>query len=154
MKAVFVKRNQTLSVQEIPSPKVGDGDVLIEMEACGLCGSDLEKVYGDYGMSSGRLGHEPSGKIIELGKSVSGFSSGDRVFIHHHVPCYSCHYCMHGDYTMCQMFHTSNIEPCGLAEQFLVPEWNISRGGLIKLPPGMKFENASLIEPLACCIRA
>ncbi|HVX02289.1 MAG TPA: zinc-binding dehydrogenase, partial [Nitrososphaera sp.] len=85
---------------------------------------------------------------------AKGFAPGDRVFVHHHVPCYSCHYCLHGDYTMCAEYQRSNITPCGLAEQFIVPEWNVSRGGLIKLPAGMTFDEASLVEPLACCIRA
>jgi L-iditol 2-dehydrogenase len=154
LKAVFVKDKETVTVNELSSPKVGTGDILVRMKACGLCGSDIEKVYGDYGMSSGRLGHEPSGVIVSVGDLVSGYSIGERVFLHHHVPCYSCHLCRHGDYTMCTMFHSSNIEPCGLSEEILVPSWNISRGGVLKLPPNMGFEKAALIEPLACCVRA
>jgi L-iditol 2-dehydrogenase len=153
LKAVFIRDNKTVSVDELAPPKVGNGDLLVKMQACGLCGSDLEKVYGNYGMSSGRLGHEPGGEIVEVGNLVSGFSIGDRVFVHHHVPCYACHYCRHGDYTMCTMFHSSNLEPCGLSERILVPEWNVSRGGVIKIPPTMSFEKSALIEPLASCIR-
>ena len=155
MKAVFVKGRNTVSVDDVGKPKmVSDGDVIVRMRACGLCGSDLEKVYGEYGMSSARLGHEPAGEVIEAGKAVKEFSGGDRVFIHHHVACYSCHYCLHGDQTMCSAYQTSNIGPCGLAEQFLVPEWNVSRGGLIKLQDDISFEAAALVEPHACCIRA
>jgi L-iditol 2-dehydrogenase len=155
MKAVFVKGQSNVGVEEIATPELsGDGDVLVKMRACGLCGSDLEKVYGQYGMSSGRLGHEPAGEVVMVGKSVKGFSPGDRVFIHHHVPCYSCHYCLHGDHTMCPHYQSSNIHPCGLSEKFVVPEWNVSRGGLVKLPDSVTFDEASLIEPLACCIRA
>jgi L-iditol 2-dehydrogenase len=155
MKAVFVKGHSAVSVDEIEAPEMAsDGDVLVRMRACGLCGSDLEKVYGEYGMTSGRLGHEPAGEVVAAGKAAKGFAPGDRVFIHHHVPCYSCHYCLHGDYTMCPEYQKSNIAPCGLAEQFIVPAWNVSRGGLIKLPDEMTFDEASLIEPLACCIRA
>ncbi|HXG07257.1 MAG TPA: zinc-dependent dehydrogenase [Nitrososphaera sp.] len=155
MKAVFVKGRSTVSVEEVKSPEmVNDGDVIVKMHACGLCGSDLEKIYGEYGMTSGRLGHEPAGQVIAVGSGVNGFSPGDRVFVHHHVACYSCHYCKHGDHTMCPHYQTSNIDPCGLAEQFLVPEWNVSRGGLIKLPENVTYDEASLIEPFACCIRA
>lgn len=155
MKAVFVKGRNTVSVDEVQLPQmVNTGDVIVKMRACGLCGSDLEKVYGEYGMSSGRLGHEPAGEVVAVGESVKNFQPGDRVFIHHHVACYSCHYCLHGDQTMCPAYQTSNITPCGLAEQFLVPEWNVSRGGLIKLQDDLSFDEASLVEPLACCIRA
>lgn len=154
MKAVFIRGKRTVSVDDTAAPNLGAGDILIRMKACGLCGSDLEKVYGEYGMSSGRLGHEPSGEIIAVGSSVTDLSVGDRVFVHHHVPCYSCHYCLHGNHTMCANYHSSNIEPCGLSEEILVPEWNISRGGVIRLPKNMSFEKAALIEPLACCIRA
>lgn len=154
MKAVFVKEQNSVSIDDIPAPNIGDGDVLVKMKACGLCGSDLEKVYGHYGMVSNRLGHEPAGVIEAVGKNVKDFKAGDRVFVHHHVPCYSCHYCKHGDYTMCPSYQKSNIDPCGLAELFLVPEWNVSRGGLIRLPDNVSFEEAAMIEPLACCIRA
>lgn len=154
MKAVFVKEQNKVSVNDVPSPSIGDGDVLVRMKACGLCGSDLEKVYGQYGMVSQRLGHEPAGEIDAVGKNVKDLKVGDRVFVHHHVPCYSCHYCRHEDYTMCPYYQKSNLDPCGLAEAFLVPEWNVSRGGVIKLPDSVSFEEAAMVEPLACCIRA
>jgi len=154
MKAVFVKGDSTVSIDDVKIPEMtSPGDVLVKMRACGLCGSDLEKIYGEYSMASGRLGHEPAGEIVAIGKSVKDFACGDRVFIHHHVACYSCHYCLHGDYTVCPAYQASNINPCGLAEHFLVPQWNVSRGGLIKLPDNMRFDEASLVEPLACCIK-
>ncbi len=144
----------TVKVKDIPLPTVGRGDILVKMRACGLCGSDIEKVYGKYGVVSRRLGHEPSGEVIAVGSDVEGISVGDRVFVHHHVPCYSCYYCNHGDYTMCDHYQRSNIEPCGLAEVFLVPEWNVKRGGVIVLPEHVSYEEAAMIEPLACCIKA
>jgi L-iditol 2-dehydrogenase len=154
MKAVSIKGKELISIDELATPELEDGDILVRMRACGLCGSDLEKVYGQYGMSSAKLGHEPSGEIINVGNSVKDFSPGDRVFIHHHVACYSCYYCLHGDYTMCNMYQNSNIQPCGLSQQIVVPKWNISRGGLLRLPNNISFDEASLIEPLACCIRS
>ena len=154
MKAVSIKGKELISIDELATPELEDGDILVRMRACGLCGSDLEKVYGQYGMSSAKLGHEPSGEIINVGNSVKDFNPGDRVFIHHHVACYSCYYCLHGDYTMCNMYQNSNIQPCGLSQQIVVPKWNISRGGLLRLPNNISFDEASLIEPLACCIRS
>lgn len=133
---------------------LSDGSILVKMKACGICGSDLEKVYGEYGMGSARLGHEPSGEVLAIGKNVIGFTIGDRVFVHHHVSCNSCHYCQHGNQTMCEYYQKSNIDPCGLADKFIVPSWNVSHGGVLKLPGNVSFDQASLIEPLACCIRA
>jgi len=125
MKAVLLKEKSSVSVDNVRRPRPGSGDVLVKMRACGLCGSDLEKISGAYGMSSIRLGHEPAGEISYVGEEVDGFSPGDRVFVHHHVACYSCSYCLHGDYTMCGMYQKSNIDPCGLSEEFLVPRWNV-----------------------------
>lgn len=155
MKAIFSSGRSKVAVNDVEPPRLtAEGDVIVKMRACGLCGSDLEKVYGEYGMTSARLGHEPAGEVVEVGAEVKDFAPGDRVFIHHHVACYSCHFCRHGDYTMCPRYQSSNIDPCGLAEKFLVPEWNVSRGGLVRLPSSLDYETASLIEPLACCIRA
>ena len=85
MKAVLLKEKSSVSVDNVRRPRPGSGDVLVKMRACGLCGSDLEKISGAYGMSSIRLGHEPAGEISYVGEEVDGFSTGDRVFVHHHV---------------------------------------------------------------------
>src|SRR5215510_2547893 len=123
MLAVEVRESNVVA-EEHNNLECKDGDVLIEMRSCGICGSDLEKVYGEYSMASRRVGHEPSGEVIQVGKNLHGFSRGDRVFVHHHVACYSCRYCIQGNYTMCDMYQKSNIEPCGLSQEILVPEWN------------------------------
>jgi len=146
--------NKSVKIVNREIPKVNQNDVLVKMKTCGICGSDLEKVFGKYGMNSTRIGHEPAGEVIEIGKNVKDFKTKDRVFIHHHVPCYFCHYCYNEDFTMCEKYQTSNIEPSGLAEYILVPEWNVLRGGLVKLPDNINFNQAALIEPIACCIRS
>jgi L-iditol 2-dehydrogenase len=145
--------NSSVVVEEHSPPVCNENEIVVKMHSCGLCGSDLEKVYGRYSMQSLRIGHEPSGEIIKVGSKVTGFVIGDRVFVHHHVSCYSCAYCLHGDYTMCDMYQKTNLEPCGLSEEFLVPEWNICRGGLLPLPDNISYDQAALIEPLGCCIR-
>ena len=156
MKAAVVKGNSTIEIKNIEKQSLGSGDILVQMRACGICGSDVEKVFGKYGQPSMRLGHEPAGIITQVGSEISNFSVGDRVFTHHHVACYSddCHECNHGNETMCKKYYESNLEPCGLADEYLVPEWNIKHGGVIKIPDDMSFEEAAMIEPLACCIRA
>jgi len=156
MNAVIVKSNSTIEIKNIEKPPVGPGDMLVKMRACGICGSDVEKVFGKYGQPSMRLGHEPAGIITQVGSEISNFSVGDRVFTHHHVACYSddCHECNHGNETMCKKYYESNLEPCGLADEYIVPEWNVKHGGVLKIPDSMSFEDAAMIEPLACCIRA
>jgi len=154
MKAAFVKDSSSVVVEDVEKPILGTGDVLVKMHACGICGSDLEKVFGKYSQPSTRLGHEPSGTIENVGENVTDYKKGDRVFVHHHVPCYSCHFCLHGNETMCEKYSETNLSPCGLAEEFIVPQWNVNHGGILKIPDSMSFEEAAMIEPLACCIRA
>ncbi len=154
MKAAFVKDSSSVVVEDVEKPILGTGDVLVKMHACGICGSDLEKVFGKYSQPSTRLGHEPSGTIEKVGENVTDYKKGDRVFVHHHVPCYSCHFCLHGNETMCKKYSETNLSPCGLAEEFIVPQWNVNHGGILKIPDSMSFEEAAMIEPLACCIRA
>ena len=91
---------------------------------------------------------------MDVGPDVTDFQKGDRVFTHHHVPCYDCHYCNHGNETMCKKYYETNLSPCGLSEEYVVPSWNVSHGGVLKIPDSMSFEEAAMIEPLACCVRA
>lgn len=146
--------NNIVKIIDLEIPRIGGNEILVKMKTCGICGSDLEKVFGKYGMKSSKIGHEPAGIIQKVGNDVKEYKENDRVFIHHHVPCYSCHYCYNEDFTMCDKYQKSNIEPSGLSEYILVPEWNVLRGGVIKLPNNITFDNAALIEPIACCLRS
>ena len=156
MKAAIVKSDSNIEIKNMIKPLLGPDDILVKMHACGICGSDVEKVFGEYGQASMKLGHEPAGTITEIGSEILDFSVGDRVFTHHHVACYSdnCHECNHGNETMCKKYYESNLEPCGLADEYVVPGWNVKHGGVLKIPDNMSFEEAAMIEPLACCIRS
>ncbi len=154
MKTASVKEPSIISVDETQKPELSSGDILVQMQACGICGSDLEKVFGQYGQPSMRLGHEPSGIILEVGSDVAAFKKGDRVFTHHHVPCHDCHFCNHGNETMCKKYYETNLSPCGLSEEYVVPAWNVSHGGVLKISDSLSYEEAAMIEPLACCVRA
>jgi L-iditol 2-dehydrogenase len=153
MLACLLKGSEKVILEDVPIPVIGAGEVLVQMKACGICGTDLEKIKGELD-SHGILGHEPSGIIKSVGKNVSNFKPGDRVVVHHHVPCYTCINCTMGDYTLCSSFKSSNIDPCGFAEYFRVPEFNTIRGAIVRVPTNLGFDVASLIEPTACCIRA
>jgi len=152
MKAAVYYSQKDIRIEEIPIPEIGEDEVLVEMKACGICGSDLMDWY----LKSRAplvLGHEPAGIIVKKGSKVKGFSVGDRVFVHHHVACLTCHYCIHGDYTLCEQFHKTNIEPGGFAEYFKVSTLNLQIDTL-KIPENVSFEEATLIEPVGCCLRA
>src|SRR2546427_9501576 len=153
MLACLINGQGHAEVKEVPTPRLQPGEVLIKLASAGICGTDIEKVHGAYG-PGGILGHEVSGTIVSLGEGVTDLRKSDRVIAHHHVPCYSCYYCQRGDHTMCDLFKETNFDPCGLAEYFRVPEANVARGGVVRLSPDTSFEEGSMIEPTACCVRA
>ena len=152
MKVAMYYHQQDIRIEEMPIPAINKDEILVEMKACGVCGSDLMDWYLKSRVPL-VLGHEPAGVIAKRGSRVEGFSVGDRVFVHHHVACFTCHYCMHEDYTLCEQFHKTNIEPGGFAEYFRVPAPNVQIDTL-KIPEVLLFEEATLIEPVGCCIRA
>jgi len=152
MKAAVYYSLNNIKIEDRPKPKIGQDEILVEMKACGICGSDLMDWY----LRSRAplvLGHEPSGVIVEAGDKVDDFKVGDRVFVHHHVACLKCHYCIRRNYTMCEQFGKTRIIPGGFAEYFRVPAQNLQIDTL-KIPDNLSFEEATLIEPVACCIRA
>lgn len=152
MKAAVYYSQQNIRIEETPTPEIGEDEALVEMKACGICGSDLMDWYLK-NRAPLVLGHEPTGIIAKAGSKVKQFNVGDRVFVHHHVACLTCHYCKHGDYTLCKQFHDTQIDPGGLAEYFRVPAPNLKIDTL-KMPETLSFEEATLIEPVGCCIRA
>jgi L-iditol 2-dehydrogenase len=152
MKVAVYHSLDDVRIEEVAKPKIGADDVLVEMKACGVCGSDLMEWYLEK-RAPLVLGHEPAGVVVEVGGKVEGFREGDRVFAHHHVACLTCHYCQRGAYTMCQKFSKTHLEPGGFAEYFRVPADNLQIDTL-KIPENVSFEEATLIEPIACGVRA
>jgi len=153
LKAILLDSRGKVSHRNVPVPKLQKGDILVEMRVCGLCGSDIEKLQGRYKGVPPILGHEAAG-IVAKANNVKGIEQGERIFPHHHVPCNKCYSCKSGSPTMCQDYRRVHYDPGGFAENFRFLRWNIEHGGLLKLPKDMSFEEASFIEPTACCIRA
>ncbi|HEV2389402.1 MAG TPA: alcohol dehydrogenase catalytic domain-containing protein [Nitrososphaerales archaeon] len=151
MKAALVGQMGGVALEDVPEPTPAEGEILVKLRCCGVCGTDLEKVQG-VGITTKILGHEAVGEVEEVGKGVTNVSKGTRVFAHHHVPCLSCEICKRGKLTYCLEFAKHNLVPCGLAESFVVPRFNVDRGAVIELPEGLGYEEASFIEPLSCCI--
>jgi L-iditol 2-dehydrogenase len=143
----------SVEVAEAPTPTAGPGEVVVTLAACGVCGTDLEKVRGRY-KSAGVLGHEPAGVVREIGAGVTGLAVGDRVFVHHHVPCYECAVCARGDLTFCPTYQRTNIDPGGFAEAFRVPAENVRRGAILTLGPSVSWDTGALLEPAGCALTA
>jgi len=151
MKVAMYYRNNDVRVEEMPVPKIGKGELLVKVMASGICGSDVMEWYR-IKKAPRVLGHEITGEIVEAGEAVKNYKKGDRVFVSHHVPCNTCHYCLNGYHTACETLHRTNYDPGGFAEYLRVPEINVDRGVYL-LPESMSYEEGTFIEPLACVLR-
>jgi L-iditol 2-dehydrogenase len=153
MKALKLFSDKSFSLIDIEEPRLQDKEILINLGACGICGSDIGNIYGNSCKPSFNVGHEVTGTIVKVGANFKKNKfEGKRVFVNHHAPCNNCHYCIHGNATMCEKF-LDNIFPGGIAERIIISEWIIKNKSIFELPNSMSFEEGSMIEPLACCIR-
>ena len=151
MRVAMYYNNRDVRLEEIPTPKIGPGELLVKVLASGICGSDVMEWYRIQ-KAPRVLGHEIAGEIVEVGGGVDQYKMGDRVFVSHHVPCNTCRYCLNGFHTLCDTLRSTNFDPGGFAEYLRVPKINVDRGVFI-LPDGVSFEDGVFIEPLACVLR-
>lgn len=150
MKAV-VSQNHHSSLRAVPRPVISEGEILLAVAACGLCFSDVHKVRFQALESGVVLGHEVAGRVVE--SHSQKFRAGDRVVVAHHVPCGHCHYCRHGNISMCAQFKNTNLDPGGFAEFVRVPAVHVESVAF-RIPDGLTDNDASFMEPLGCCVRA
>jgi len=153
MKAILPLPSGGFGLCEASPPTIGPDEILIEMRACGLCGTDLAKLAQPRDSEGVRLGHEFAGVVRAVGRGVTRFAPGDRVTAAHHVPCGSCWACRHGNESMCRQFKATNVDPCGFAELIRIPKPHVERV-TFRLPDELTYEEASFAEPLACAVRA
>lgn len=153
MKAAVFHGAGRIAPGDWPRPSVGAGELLLRVRGCGLCGSDIAKIVAPETRGPAVFGHEVVGDVIEAGEGVAGVVVGDRVVAAHHVPCGTCHYCRRGSESMCRAFKASNLDPGGFAEYVRVPPANV-RHATFRIPDHLTDEEASFVEPLACCVRA
>lgn len=151
MRVAMYYNNQDVRLENMPEPKIGAGELLVKVMACGICGSDVMEWYR-IKRAPLVLGHELTGKIVGVGEGVTEFKKDDRIFVTHHVPCNTCRYCLSGRHTACETLHKTNFDPGGFAEYTRVPAINVDRGTFL-LPEEMSFEEGTFIEPLACVLR-
>ncbi len=141
-----------IRIEQMEVPQPGPGEALVKIHALGLCMSDTESWYM-HKKCPFVLGHEPAGEIVQLGEGVTKFKPGDRVYFHHHAPCMKCRHCRNGNFVMCETWRHSKLIPGGAAQYCVIPANNLDKDTLI-LPDNMSYSEGTLIEPLACVVRA
>ena len=151
MRVAMYYNNQDVRVEEMPVPDIGPDELLVRVEASGLCGSDVMEWYRIQRAPT-VLGHEVAGVVAQVGSNVERYREGDPVVVTHHVPCNACRYCLSGHHTVCDTLRLTNFDPGGFSEFLRVPEINVDRG-LVRVPAGVDFAEASFTEPLACVYR-
>jgi L-iditol 2-dehydrogenase len=159
MRAAVYRGRSNISLEMIPVPKILDGEILLRVHACGICGTDLKKI--EYGLVPPPriFGHEIAGTVVETGSNVTRFRVGDRVTTHHHIPCRKCFYCKKKLFSQCEFYRrtgtTAGFEPAGggFAEYVRVMDWIVAEGTVL-IPDTVSFEEASFLEPLNTCLKA
>ena len=151
MRVAMYYNNRDVRLEEMPTPQIGPGELLVKVMASGICGSDVMEWYR-IKKAPLVLGHEIAGEIVEVGEGVERYQVGDRVFVSHHIPCNTCRYCLNGQHTVCETLHTTNFDPGGFAKYLRVPRLNVDRGVFL-LPDEVSFEEGAFVEPLACVVR-
>ncbi|MDP2952818.1 MAG: zinc-dependent dehydrogenase [Chloroflexota bacterium] len=151
MRVAMYYNNRDVRLEEMPTPRIGPGELLVRLEASGICGSDVMEWYR-VRRAPLVLGHEIAGVIVAVGEGVTRYREGQRVSASHHVPCNTCPYCLSGHHTACETLHHTNFDPGGFAEYVRLPAINVDRG-VYPLPDSLSFDEATFIEPLACVLR-
>jgi len=158
MSAAVYRGSGAIGVEQIPIPVIGTGEILIRVEACGICPTDLKKIEYDLLPPPRVYGHETAGVVARVGDGVTRFQEGDRVVVFHHIPCGKCFYCQRKLYAQCPVYKrvgvTAGFEPAGggFAQYVRVMDWIVERG-VEKIPDGVSFERASFVEPVNTCLK-
>ena len=158
MRAAVYTGESMVSVEQVPTPAIGPGELLIRVESCGICHTDLKKIEYNLLAPPRIFGHETAGVVAATGISVRGFSAGDRVIVFHHIPCRECFYCRHKLYAQCPVYKrvgvTAGYEPAGggFSQYVRVMDWIVERG-VEKIPDGVSFDRACFVEPVNTCVK-
>lgn len=152
MRVAVYHSNSDIRLEERAAPGIGPGELLMRVEASGICGSDVMEWYR-IKRAPLVLGHEVSGEVVEVGEGVTAFAPGDRIVTTHHVPCNECRFCRSNRHSVCETLHRTTFDPGGFSELLRLPSINVQRG-TFRLPDEVSYEAASFVEPLACTVRA
>src|SRR6185437_2145897 len=169
MRAAVYRGVNDVRVETLPVPlnadgTIGAGEVLVRIDTCGICGTDLKKIHTGSHSAPRIFGHEMAGTIAMVGAGVTQFAVGERVMAYHHIPCGECDYCRKHTYAQCETYKkvgcTAGFTPAGggFAEYIRVSDWIVGQpgttAGLIRIPDDVPFEQAAFIEPVNTCYKA
>jgi len=158
MRAAVYRGDSVVSVDPIPVPEIGPGEILIRVESCGICHTDLKKIAYNTLPAPRVFGHETAGVVAKTGRAVRRYQLGDRVIVFHHIPCGECFYCARKLYAQCPVYKkvgvTAGYEPAGggFAQYVRVMDWIVERGVEI-IPDGVSFDQACFVEPVNTCLK-
>jgi L-iditol 2-dehydrogenase len=159
MRAAVYRGPSTVKVETVPVPQTDENEMLVHVHSCGICGTDLKKIEHGLIAPPRIFGHEIAGTVVRVGRAVTRFKVGDRVALHHHIPCRRCFFCRKKLYSQCEFYRrtgtTAGFEPAGggFAEYVRVMGWIVEEGSIL-IPDRVSFEEASFLEPLNTCLRA
>ena len=158
MQAAVYRGVNDVRLETVPVPVIGRGEMLVQVHTCGVCGTDLKKIATGSHSAPRIFGHEISGMVAAVGEGVREYVPGDRVIVVHHIPCGNCYYCQKKTYAQCETYKkvgcSAGFEPSGggFAEYVRVMDW-IVRGGTVRVPCGVSFEQACFVEPVNTCVK-
>ena len=159
MQAAVYRGVEDVRLETVPVPEIAQGELLIRVHTCGICGTDLKKISTGSHSAPRIFGHETTGVIAATGAGVDDYRVGERVMVFHHIPCSDCYYCEHKVFAQCPTYKkvgaTAGYEPSGggFSEYVRVMDWIVGRGGVVRIPDGVSFEQASFIEPVNTCMK-
>lgn len=159
MQAAVYRGVDDVRLETVPVPQIGAGELLIRVHTCGICGTDLKKISTGSHSAPRIFGHETTGVVAQVGNGVTNFQLGDRVMVFHHIPCGECYYCRHKVFAQCPAYKkvgaTAGFDPSGggFSEFVRVMDWIVTRNGVVRIPEGVSFEQASFIEPVNTCMK-
>ncbi len=159
MRAAVYRGEGKIGVESVETPQAGCGEIVVRVETCGICHTDLKKIEYNLLTPPRIYGHETAGVVAAVGEGVQKYGVGDRVIVFHHIPCGDCFYCLRRLYAQCPMYKrvgvTAGFEPAGggFAQYVRLMDWIVDRG-VEKIPDGVSFDQACWVEPVNTCLKA
>jgi L-iditol 2-dehydrogenase len=158
MRAVIYRGVNDLRVETVPVPRLGANELLVKVAVCGVCPTDIKKIQYGTVPPPRIFGHETAGTIVKTGARIKKFRIGDRVALHHHVPCMKCHFCRHRAFAQCETYKrtgiTAGFQPAGGGYAEYVRVMDFVLPGVVKIPARNSFEEGAMLEPVNTVLKA